>query len=98
MKTRFLLSLILLSMAVSAQPFEKTYPLMTYGFEDDIQTTKKATLRVTTIDGRMVYECPLISFDNEKVIRINNLPDAVYIAELIANGKRISNTKLTIVH
>ncbi|MHC1776057.1 MAG: S8 family serine peptidase [Lentimicrobium sp.] len=62
------------------------------------EITKNATLRVTTIDGRLVHEYPLIGFDNEKVIRINDLPEAVYNTELIADGKRIANTKLTIVH
>jgi len=57
-----------------------------------------ASLRITTMDGRLVNEYLLSGFENEKVIRINDLPDAVYITELIADGKRISNTKLTIVH
>lgn len=60
--------------------------------------TKKATLKIATIDGRLVQEYTLTDFDNERVIRINELTEAVYITELFADGKRISNTKLTIVH
>jgi len=40
MKTQILLSLILLSMAVSAQPFEKTYPYLTNVFTDDVEVNE----------------------------------------------------------
>lgn len=40
MRTQILLSLILLSMAVSAQPFEKTYPYLTNVFTDDVEVNE----------------------------------------------------------
>ncbi|MGL4598868.1 MAG: T9SS type A sorting domain-containing protein [Bacteroidia bacterium] len=65
------------------------------GVVDEIQ---KASIQISDMSGRLVYEQQLTAGTTKQSIDLSNLPNGVYLYSLIVNGERQQTDRLILTH